>query len=54
MNDTTFIAKAQKVENEFMFSVPFINTYINPNDQNYKELYLEDQDIYTFTTTEGI
>ena len=38
---------------EFSVAVPFINTKINPGQNNYRSTYLEDRNYATFTTNFG-
>ena len=38
---------------QFSIAMPFINTKINPGQENYKSVYLEDRNYCPFTTTFG-
>jgi hypothetical protein len=38
----------------FTLAVLFVNTIVNPNDQEYLQTFLEDRNYFTFTPTYGV
>jgi hypothetical protein len=38
----------------FTLGVPFINTIVNPNDEQYLTQYVEDRNYFRFTLTYGL
>ena len=53
VNDTVFAAYEASVKT-FNLIPMYINTNINPRSQNYKQYFLEDQNLFYFNTQLGV
>ena len=51
MNDTMFSAQNNRI---FYVNVPIVQYNINPANEEYKDFYLDDQNYFPFSGTQGV